>query len=91
MAKIQDEVDRVVAAIAEVKGAVVPLAGAIDALEAQVTAATQNPDVPQAVSDQLTAALADLKTVSDGIKAAVADAGDDVDEAATPPAGEPTP
>ena len=85
MAKIQDEAARVRAGVDEVKAAVQPLAGAIDALEAKVTQAIQNPDVPQSVTDDLTSALNDLKAVSDGIKAAVTDAGDNTDEGATPP------
>lgn len=84
MAKMQDYADQFTARATEIKDAVSGLAPAIDRLEAAVTAATQNPDVPQAVSDQLTAALNDLTTVRDGINSAIADAGDNTDEAATP-------
>jgi ferritin-like protein len=85
MAGMKDYADQFTAQANELKDAVTPLAGAIDALEAKVTQAISNPDVPQDVQDQLTSALNDFKAVSDGIKAAVADAGDNTDEAATPP------
>lgn len=87
MAKMQEYADQFAAKAAELNAAVQPLAGAIDRLEAAVTAATQNPDVPQNISDQLQAALNDLTSVRDAINAAATDAGDNVDEAA----GNPTP
>ena len=69
-------------AVTDVVDAVKPLPAAIDKLEAAVTAATGlSPADKTAIAD----AIAALKGVKTNVDAAVADAGDGVDEAAPVP------
>ena len=84
--KMTQEVDDLVQTVTDLVAAVTPLAPAIDKLEAAITAAT---GMSPADKQKLVDALAALKGVKTSIDTAVADANDNIDEGAAPPAGGP--
>lgn len=73
------------AAVTAVTAEVARIGPAINALEAAVTAASQNASIPPADQANIDAALASLQTVATDLAAAVADAGDNTDESAVQP------
>jgi len=77
---IMATLDELVGAVAGVATAVAPLGAAIDALEAAVSAAGGISAADQAKID---AAFASLQSIATAVNAAVADAGDGVDEGAS--------
>lgn len=77
-------VDDLVTEVANVKAAVATFAPAVDALEAKITAILATSGITAADAAAITQAIADLKGVATTAATAVADAGDGVDEAATP-------
>ena len=83
MADAKSYADQFTQVAQDLKDAVAPLPGAIDAFEARITQLIKDAGVTPEVAAQFDAALADLKNTVAGVQTDVADATDGVDEAAT--------
>lgn len=71
-------------AVADVKAAVDQFPAAVDAFEARITALIASSGMSESDRAELAAATADLRTALGTATAALTDAGDGIDEAATP-------
>jgi hypothetical protein len=84
IAAMTQEITDLKQAVADVKAAVEQFPAAIDAFEARITALLASSGMSEADKAELAAATTDLRSALTTATTALADAGDGIDEAATP-------
>jgi uncharacterized protein YoxC len=83
---IMEQIDELVATVADVKAKVESFGPAVDAFEARITDLIKNSGMSEEDKAKVAAAVADLKAVATTAQGAVDDAANGVDEAAGTPA-----